>query len=143
MIEMANPKLHIHFYGFDCGAKLKESKYIKIFPDTFNIEKPIGEADEVAGILLGRVNLEANSCRVPSMIYDPNTLESKKFLLSEKEFDKKHNIKNVAKQIIKVYENYRKNNHHNTSPQPTPIIGESSSGCGEISNRDSEGWIVC
>jgi hypothetical protein len=75
---------------------------VKVFPDTFNIEKPIAEADYVAGILLGRVNLEANSCGVPSKIYDPVTLKNTIFLLDEKEFDNKHNIKNVAKKILAV-----------------------------------------
>jgi hypothetical protein len=102
LIDTSNKKRHVHFYGFDCGAKLLDSEFIKILPDTFNIEKPIGEADEVAGVLLGRVNLEAMSCGVPSRIYDPKTLENYPFVITEKEFDKRHNIKYVAQQILTI-----------------------------------------
>lgn len=108
MIELADEKMHVHFYGFYCGAKMpiseEKEKFVKVFPDTFDIEKAIQNADEVAGILLGRVNLEANSCGVPSTIFDPVTLRSEKFLLPEAEFDKKHNIKNVARDIMKLAE---------------------------------------
>lgn len=105
MESQANEKHHVHFYGASfAGVNINKSEFVKAFPDTFNIEKPIAEADEVAGILLGRVNLEANSCGVPSKIYNPETLECETFFLDEEEFDKRHNIKNVAKQILNVYE---------------------------------------
>lgn len=100
--SMATESNRYHFYGNEHGVKIQETEFVKVFPDTFNIEKPIAEADFVAGILLGRVNLEANSCGVPSIIYNPETLENNLFQLSEKEFDKKHNIKNVAKKILAV-----------------------------------------
>ena len=106
MIELADEKLHVHFYGFYCGANMpiskEQEKYVKVFPDTFDIEKAIQGADEVAGILLGRVNLEANSCGIPSTIFDPVTLKSEKFLLPDSVFDARHNIKNVASDILRV-----------------------------------------
>lgn len=100
MIAEANEKKRVFFYGFDCGAKLdRENPYIEIHPDTFDIEREVADADEVAGILLGRVNLEAWSCGVKSSIYNPVTLES---TLHEppKDFDRRHNIKNVVKDIL-------------------------------------------
>lgn len=102
--KMANKMNHFHFYGSNHGVAIKETAFVKVFPDTFNIEKPIAGADYVAGILLGRVNLEANSCEVPSKIYDPITLKNEMFLMPEKEFDDRHNIKNVAKQLLKIYD---------------------------------------
>jgi len=100
MARQANKYNQVHFYGKQYGVKIQETDYVKVFPETFEIEEPIANADEVAGILLGRVNLEANSCGVPSWMYDPETLERKKFFLKEREFDKLHNIKHVAKKII-------------------------------------------
>jgi hypothetical protein len=100
--KQADKYNQVHFYGKQYGVEIEENDYVKVFPETFDIQEPIANADEVAGILLGRVNLEANSCHVPSWMYDPVTLEKKKFLLPEKEFDKKHNIKNVAKKILDI-----------------------------------------
>ncbi len=100
--RLASKMNHFHFYGNPHGVEIKETEFVKVFPDTFNIEKPIAEADYVAGILLGRVNLEANSCGVPSKIYDPVTLKNTIFQMEEKEFDNKHNIKNVAKKILAI-----------------------------------------
>jgi hypothetical protein len=104
--SLANENNHYHFYGSNHGVTIKETEFVKLFPDTFEIEKPIKEADYVAGILLGRVNLEANSCGVPSMIYDPVTLEEQRFLLPEDEFNKRHNIENVAQQLLKIYDDF-------------------------------------
>lgn len=104
LIDGANEKRRIFFYGFDCGAKLHSSPYIEIHPDTFDIESEIADADEVAGILLGRVNLEAWSCGVRSSIYDPVTLEST-LIEPPEDFDQKHNIKDVVKDILKDFVN--------------------------------------
>jgi glycosyltransferase involved in cell wall biosynthesis len=104
--RLASKMNHYHFYGSKHGVEIQETEFIKVFPDTFKIEKPIAEADYVAGILLGRVNLEANSCGVPSKIYDPVTLQNKIFLMPEEEFDERHNIKNVAKQLLKIYDDF-------------------------------------
>ena len=111
MESQANRYHHIHFYGSQWGVIIKETEYVKVFPDTFDIEKPIAEADWVAGILMGRINLEANSCGVQSKIYDPIKLTQEMFMLSEKEFDKKHNIKNVTKQILKLYDDIIRGKH--------------------------------
>lgn len=140
----ANAKNHYHFYGSPDHASIEipEGKYIKVFPDTFNIEKAIKEADYVAGILLGRVNLEANSCGVPSKIYDPVTLECTKFLMPEKKFDERHNIKNVTIKILKIYEDYRKSHSGNSASQQARPAGGNTEGHREVSRVDSEGWIV-
>lgn len=103
MIENATEDRRVTLVGMDCGAQLKESPYVEIKPDTFNIQEEMADADEVAGILLGRVNLEAWSMGIKSTIFDPVTLEHITIEPPE-DFDNKHNIKNVVKQIIKLYE---------------------------------------
>lgn len=104
MQSIASETQHVHFYGSAYGVKIGETEFVKVFPDTFNIEKAIGEADLVAGIWLGRINLEARSCGVPSIMFNPETLERVGFFPSEEEFDEKYNIKNVAKKITKIYD---------------------------------------
>ncbi len=104
--SLANEDNHYHFYGSNHGVQIKETDCVKVFPDTFNIESKIAEADCVYGILLGRVNLESNSCGVISRIYDPVTLENEIFLMNEEDFDKRHNIKNVAKELLKIYDDF-------------------------------------
>lgn len=105
LIDTATKKNMYLIVGSYFGAELHNSPFVAFLPPTFNIEKYIEQADEVAGILLGRVNLEANSMGIKSLIYDPITLKRTKFMLDEKTFDKRHNIKKVAKQILKIYEN--------------------------------------
>ena len=77
-------------------------KYVQIFDPVWNIEDVLASADEVWGILLGRVNLEANSMVIPSRIFDPVTLKNELFLLNDAEFDKRHNIKNVAQKLLNL-----------------------------------------
>ena len=101
LIDEATDKRRVFIYGHDRGATLHESKWATICPSKFNIEDEIADADEVAGILLGRVNLEAWSCGVNSSIYDPDDL-SNKLYPPPPDFDSKHNIENVAKQILSV-----------------------------------------
>lgn len=101
VIDSANEKRKVYLFGMDCGAKLHQNEFTFISPDKFDIEADIADADEVAGILLGRVNLEAWSCGVKSTVYDPVTLESQTFE-PPIDFDSKHNITNVVKQILKL-----------------------------------------
>jgi hypothetical protein len=103
LIDSASEQRRVFLYGMDCGAKLHKSEWVKIYPDKFHIEDEIADADEIAGILLGRVNLEAWSCGVKSSIYDPVTLEHKVYD-APLDFDRNHNIKNVAKQLLSFYE---------------------------------------
>jgi glycosyltransferase involved in cell wall biosynthesis len=92
----------VELYGKDCGAKLGVlPENVSVNPPTFHIEDVMRHASYVAGILLGRVNLEARSMGIESLIHDPIKPEKYNiFYPSEEEFDKKHNIVNVAKEII-------------------------------------------
>lgn len=101
VIDKATKKRRVFIFGMDCGAKLHENEWVTVSPDKFDIENDIADSDEVIGILLGRVNLEAWSCGVKSTIYDPNTLEHKTYE-PPVDFDLKHNITNVVHKILKL-----------------------------------------
>lgn len=103
LIDSATKDRHVVLVGMDCGANLNKSPYVEIKPDTFDIQNEMADADEVAGILLGRVNIEAWSMGIKSTIYDPVTLENIT-IEPPKDFDEKHNIINVVNKIIKLYE---------------------------------------
>lgn len=97
-----NPSDKIEIYGKDCGAKLDPlPPNVTIHPPMFNIEDAMRDAFMVSGILLGRVNLEARSMGIVNTIHDPEDPESHYYFYpNEEEFDKKHNIKSVTKEIL-------------------------------------------
>jgi len=102
-INAAKGKMRMDIYSYDFGIELIKSPYVQVLEPKFDIEKEIADCDMVVGILLGRINLEANSCGVPSLIYDPRTLKKEKFFLTEKTFSALHDIKNVCKYLLEVY----------------------------------------
>jgi len=107
-VDDAKGKARMDIYGYDFNKiQLLKSPYVTRYNPKFNIEEEIGDADLVVGILLGRVNLEANSCGVPSLIYDPRTLKYETFFLTEETFDSLHNIKNTIKYLLNIYEHAR------------------------------------
>ena len=99
MIAGATEDRRVDIYGFDCNAKLNVSPFARVFKDKFHIEEEMQNCDEVAGILLGRVNLEAWSCGVNSSVYDPNTLEGKVFA-PPVDFDDNYNIVKVVDKML-------------------------------------------
>lgn len=106
IISLAGDKVRVKLIGMDCGAVLDKSPFVEIQQDTFEIEKEIQNSDIVAGILLGRVNLEARSCNIPSWVIDPESLKCQVYYPNELTFDSRHNVKNVANQFIKLYEKF-------------------------------------
>lgn len=102
IIGTLNEKRVLHIYGEEKGADLIKSPYCRIFKPRFDMENVISQADVVVGILLGRVNLEANACGIKSVIYNPETLESEEFFLDDKTFDERHNIVNTCKNLLKI-----------------------------------------
>lgn len=99
LISLANPTRQLLIVGQDHGAKLEKSPYVEIKPSTFDIEKEIQQADEVHGILLGRVNLEAYACGVDSFMWNPDTLFCEKY--EPERFRENHNIVNVVGKLLK------------------------------------------
>jgi hypothetical protein len=89
--------------GDDMGALdgVAIPEHIKIFPATPRIEDYMKKADEVAGIFIGTVTLEAWAMGIDTLVYDEKGNGA--YVRKPDDFDK-HNYKNVAKQIIKLYE---------------------------------------
>ncbi len=88
------------FFGDYYNAKVNRTPYTLFYPAKFHIEEVIAQADEVAGILYGRINIEAYATNTPSLIYDPDTLQVEKFECDD--FKERHDIKNVAKDILDI-----------------------------------------
>lgn len=104
-IDRANKEHPVELYGLNAGAILHKNEYFTHYPPVFDIENKIKDAYYVAGVLLGRINLEARSMGIPSYIHNPkNPEDNYLYFPTEKEFDKTHNIKNVVKQLTKLYD---------------------------------------
>jgi glycosyltransferase involved in cell wall biosynthesis len=86
------------FFGDYYNAKINKTPYTLFYPAKFHIEEIIAKADEVAGILYGRINIEAMACDTPSLMFDPDTLKVEKFKCEK--FHKQHDIVNVAREIL-------------------------------------------
>lgn len=100
-INSATEKRRVYLYGSYCGAQLNSNPWAYVFPDKFNIEEAMADADEVAGILLGRVNLEAWAMGIKSTIFDPETL--KNYTMERpRQFFERHNIVNVVNQLLEL-----------------------------------------
>lgn len=100
-IEKANKDFRVFIYGKDFGADIPLKKYVTISDEVFDIENKMADADIVAGILLGRVNLEARAMGIHSYIHDPkNPAEYEDYFPVYREFKRDHDIVNVAKQLI-------------------------------------------
>ena len=100
MISLSSDSVEVNIYGIQCGGDMQSGNNVKFHKQIFEIEEAMAYADCVTGIHLGRVNLESMSMGIPSEIYDPITLEKQTFWMDDKEFDERHNIINVAKQLL-------------------------------------------
>lgn len=97
-ISKSREDRRVFLIGDNYGANIPLRPFTFFHPSTFNIERFIADADEVHGIHLGRVNLEAYACGVDSYIWNPVTLEKEKY--KPKDFEKNHNIVNVVQQLL-------------------------------------------
>lgn len=82
------------------GGDLPKGTHVHVVKNSkFEIEEEYATATEVAGIHLGRVNLEAAAMGIPSRMYDPEKLTFEKFSppLSEEYYSQ-----NVAKSILET-----------------------------------------
>jgi len=99
--DKACPGYRVYIYGKDYGNDFKYNQYVYVYDQIFNIEDAMTDADYVAGILLGRVNLEARAMGIPSIVHDPENPEKKEIFFPEyNEFKKRHDVVNLAKEII-------------------------------------------
>jgi len=95
----ASKDYRVFIYGKQFGAKI-QGDYVYQFDEVSNIEEHIGDADLVAGILLGRVNLEARAMNVLSVIHNPDNPEDcYEYYPDRQDFEEMHDIKKVAKQL--------------------------------------------
>lgn len=100
-IAKASDNYKIYFFGKQFGGYIPNNPNIIKMDEVHNIEDFMYDADLVAGILLGRVNLEARAMNIKSMIHNPNDPEEcEEYYPDRKEFEERHDIKNVANQII-------------------------------------------
>jgi hypothetical protein len=100
-INKANKYYRVFIYGAKCSAKLEKNDFVYVLKPKFNIEEEIADADEVPGILFGRVNIEAMACGIKTTIFDPYTLESEE-LTPPKDFQKIFDIKNMTDRILQL-----------------------------------------
>jgi glycosyltransferase involved in cell wall biosynthesis len=102
----ASEDFRVYIYGKNYEKRNFTNKWVFYHEEVFDIENYIYDADYIAGILLGRVNLEAKAMGIPSYIHNPKKpTESYLFDLEDNEFNNRHNIENVAKSIIAIYHN--------------------------------------
>jgi len=95
----------VFIFGKEFGANIPKSEFITVTDEVEDIEKHIADADLVAGILLGRVNLEARACDVMSFIHNPDNPDGYEvYLPSREDFEEKHDIKKVAEKLLKYAE---------------------------------------
>lgn len=103
-VNKANKSFRVYQYGKK-HIDIPKNEYFYIHDEVKDIENYIGDADIVAGIFLGRVNLEARAMGIPSIIHNADNPEEKQFYFPKwDEFKDRHDIINVAKKIIKLYE---------------------------------------
>lgn len=101
----ATKDYQVYLFGKNFGANISLNEFVHVSDEIDNIQDEIADSDLVAGILLGRVNLEARACNVKSYIHNPeNPEEFEEYYPNRKEFEEKHDIKNVVKQIMKIYD---------------------------------------
>jgi hypothetical protein len=108
--EKASEKFRVYIYGHNYVPNFtdKLNKWVFVENEKFDIENYIADADLVAGILLGRINIEAMAMGIKTLIHNPdNPDEFKEFEMDKNKFAKTHNIVNVAKSIIKLYESIK------------------------------------
>lgn len=99
----ASERYRVYIYGRDYGNDIDMNEWVYSNNEVFNIEDQIADADFVAGILLGRVNLEARAMGIVSFIHNPEIPEQYEiYYPEEKQFREMHDIKKVAKQLTEV-----------------------------------------
>lgn len=103
LCSRANERCSVWLVGRDYGILryLELNDYVTIFPETEKIEDLMCDCDEVAGIFIGTVTLEAWAMGLKTSVYD----EAGRWRYVEKSKDfNKHNYKKVAQKLLNLYE---------------------------------------
>lgn len=112
LVSLANEKRIITIIGKDFGVVFPKNGYLNVLDEIFDIEEYYAGATSVHGILLGRINIEARSMGIPTYMWNPETMQYTLWDIKDAQFDERHNIKNVADQIVNLCFHFLK-----TSPQ--------------------------
>ena len=99
--KQASKDFRVYIYGHQY-RELPKNKWVFINDARFDIENYIADADLVAGILLGRVNLEAYAMKIPSYIHDPENPEKYCVFEPGDVFWSRHDISEVAFHILDI-----------------------------------------
>jgi hypothetical protein len=124
--QKANENYRVYIYGKNCLAGFTCPEYVYINPPQFNIEDAICDADIIAGILLGRVNLEAHAMGIKSIIHNPDNAEDcYEYKIDNETFNEQHNIENTVRNIIDlIFEEEEEDNTINLFINHYDDIGE-------------------
>jgi len=102
-IRKANERFRVFLYGKDYGISFYKNEFVTIKPEMFFIEQAMADADLVAGILLGRVNLEARAMGIVSLIHNPDKPEEYSYFFPRwEDFQRENNITNVANKLLNL-----------------------------------------
>lgn len=102
-IDKSSEKNRVFIYGINRMRDLNLGEWVTVLNPDLYLENHIGDADIVAGILLGRINLEARAMGIPSIIHDAfDANQFHTFEISDEDFNQRHDIKNVAQQILSL-----------------------------------------
>lgn len=97
----ASERFRVFIFGKDFGNDIFRNEWTFVNGEVNDIENHIADADFIAGILLGRVNLEARAMEIPSFIHNPSDPEEKYvFFPDDETFRENHDITNVTQKIL-------------------------------------------
>lgn len=99
LCSRANKFTEVWIVGKDCGAYFPLNKYVKVFPETPDIELLMRQCDEVAGIYVGTITLEAWAMGLKTSVYDE--FGNWKYVDKPNDFNK-YDYLTVAKQFLNL-----------------------------------------
>lgn len=101
--RQASERFRVFIYGTNYDNDIYINQFVSVNDSVFDIENYIADADIVAGILLGRVNLEARAMGIVSYLHDPKYPENYKIYYPDyTKFKKRHDIKNVVNKLLSL-----------------------------------------
>lgn len=97
----ADPNILIHHFGDDHGAlkTIELPENFIIHPSKIDIQEEMAWADEVAGIFVGTITLEAWAMGKKTSVYDEHG--KWEFVEPYSNFEQKHDVREVAKEFIR------------------------------------------
>ena len=97
LCDRANKDCEVWIVGRNHGMELRLNEYVKVFHEREDIENLMCRCDELAGIYIGTVTLEAWAMGLKTSVYDE--YGTWKYVEKPNDFDK-HNYIKVAKKLL-------------------------------------------